>query len=45
MARVQENATHPVLTIAVEPLLSLGILWMGDDKLLSGQVFYDQELE
>ena len=42
---MQEHATYPVLTIPVEPLLSLGILWIGDDKLLSGQVFYDQELE
>lgn len=42
---MQEYATYAVLTVALEHLLSLDVLGTGDDKLLSGQVFYDQELE
>lgn len=45
MACVQEYAASPVLTVAAEPSLCLGVLVIGDDKLLSGQVFYDQALE
>lgn len=42
---MQENTPCPVLTAAVHPLLSLGILWVGDGKLLPGWFCTDQELD
>lgn len=41
---MQQHAACQIPPNTAESLLFLGFLWAADDKLLSGQLFYSQEL-